>query len=95
MHSTIIRMAYMSATIDLCCSVADAIFYRSFSSEESGRPLKFVKRGAQEYQPRRGHFHKIYRVGAVGLFHCNYTFKIKISVCEIWGNFVEKLLFCQ
>ena len=36
---------------------------------------------------------KIYRVEAVGLSISNYTFKITISVCVIWGHFIKKWYF--
>ena len=35
------------------------------------------------------HCHKIDRVEAVGLKSSNYTLKITIFVCEIWGNFMK------
>ena len=40
--------------------------------------------------------HKIYRVEAVGLKSCNYTWKIMIFA-NVWnfGQFHEKLIFCQ
>ena len=40
--------------------------------------------------------HKIYRVEAVGLQSCNYTWKIMIFA-NVWnlGQFQEKLIFCQ
>ena len=39
------------------------------------------------------HYHKIYREEAVGLKSLNYTLKITIFVCEIWGNFVKIYYF--
>ena len=37
-----------------------------------------------------------FRVETVSLALSNHTFKIMIFVCEIWGNFVKKILIlCQ
>ena len=40
--------------------------------------------------------HEIYMEEAVGLKSSNYTWKLWfLCVCEIWGNFIKKFIFCK